>query len=442
MKVRRSYEGRGMVGRILLVCSLFLFMFSGVVLGEGASDLTDDWSSQNVVMKGTAEAELMVRVGDIDNLNFGWPENYNPFSGNSTPRHGFPWTANPTDASGTDRIMVVSSYNGQPPQGQDGYTVYTWRPDNAVRPIELQYDLSGVTVNSAILQMFVDDFQATVFGANYQVTLNGSRAPFIEDIINTLVQTGPIGKLISIQVPDNFLSMCQSGDINILIDDPTTGAGDGYAIDFVRLLINPTNTQNTGTITGKVQNQNGQPIAGAIITAQGGIAKAQSDSNGQYTLNNIYAGLVALKIEADGYNSQTTTIDLVVNETKTLNITLEALLIPPVLNADSEGNYEGASIDITFDDNEAWRMAITGLTVDDTQLTDGQYTLTAGNINIAEGVLRTAGERTIIVSAAGYKEARIIQEIIKEIAPSVTLDNTVVYVTSDATYVNMKILGT
>ncbi|MEQ8175962.1 MAG: leucine-rich repeat protein [Syntrophomonadaceae bacterium] len=384
----------------------------------------DSWSSQRVVLKDTPEAELMVRVGDIDNLNCGWPDNYNPFSGELTPVHGYPWTIDNRDAAGTDRIMVISSYNGNPPHGQDGYTNCTTRPDNVVKPIELQYDLCGVTVKSSVLQVFVDDFQAKVWGADYKVTVNGTRVPFIEEILNTIEQTGPVGQLITIKIPDNILSMCQSGDIKILIDDQTSGAGDGYAVDFVRLLINPANSQNLGIIQGRVQNENGEPINGAIITAQGGITKAESDSNGNYALNDVYAGLVVLQIEADGYKGQTINLNLVANETKTVDIILESILMPPALNPDSTENYEGASIDITFDDDETWRTAITGISIDKTQLTDSQYTITEGNINIAEGVLTTAGDHTIKVAATGYKEASTIQQIELLMPPALNADIT------------------
>ncbi len=113
----------------------------------------------------------MVRAGDIDNLSFGWPENFDPFSGNSTPRHGFPWALDSTDAPGTDRIMVLSSYDGNPPSGSDGYTRTTTRPENLPRPILLSYDLGELNLEEASLQIFVDDFQAPKWGANYFVTI-------------------------------------------------------------------------------------------------------------------------------------------------------------------------------------------------------------------------------------------------------------------------------
>jgi hypothetical protein len=43
--------------------------------------LNGDWSLKTVVLKDTSEADLVVRTGDIDNLNFGWPDGFDPFSG-------------------------------------------------------------------------------------------------------------------------------------------------------------------------------------------------------------------------------------------------------------------------------------------------------------------------------------------------------------------------
>ena len=35
--------------------------------------LNGDWSLKTAVLRDTPEADLVVRTGDIDNLNFGWP---------------------------------------------------------------------------------------------------------------------------------------------------------------------------------------------------------------------------------------------------------------------------------------------------------------------------------------------------------------------------------
>ena len=113
------------------------------------------------------------------------------------------------------------------------------RPDNAVRPITFDYSLNGIPVNEALLQLFVDDFQAPAWGTQFQMELNGKRAPLLERIINSLYQEHSSGRLLTMQIPPDLLGEVASGHLILKIDDPETGAGDGYAIDFAKLLINP-----------------------------------------------------------------------------------------------------------------------------------------------------------------------------------------------------------
>ena len=284
--------------------------------------LNGDWSLKTAVLRDTPEADLVVRTGDIDNLNFGWTEGFDPFSGQSTPAHSFPWTIDQNDPSGTDRIFVVSSYNGSPPRGSEGYTSSTSRPDNSVQSIDLSFDAKGIEIHSAIMQMFVDDFQAPVFGASYQVKLNGVRIPAIEEVINSLDQTGPIGKMVSVKIPDESLRLLEKGSLSIDIDDPETGAGDGFAIDFLRLLINPRQMASLGEVKGTVSNSSdSEPLEGVRISA-GGIGEAYSDESGTFVLENIPAGLAAVKAQKGGYESQIKNIDIIADETAMLDFTL------------------------------------------------------------------------------------------------------------------------
>jgi len=125
-----------------------------------------------------------------------------------------------------------------------------------------------------------------------------------------LDQTGPIGKLITVQIPEEFLGELKSGVLNINIDDPTTGAGDGFAVDFVRLLINPRTMTNTGTVSGTVTDEKtGLPINGAIVSATD-VIKSSTDSNGEYILMDVPAGLAAVAVSKGGYVPLTKTADL------------------------------------------------------------------------------------------------------------------------------------
>ncbi|AWK49721.1 hypothetical protein DIC82_00815 [Clostridium beijerinckii] len=332
----------------LAVIMIWSMGFTGVTVSAATTDANNgDWTAENVTLQSTGEAQLMVRVGDIDNFGFGWTS-VNPFSGNETETHSFPFYPETDDKDGTDRIMVVSGYNSRfidTNINRDGYTEKTQRTDrtiykknnsytttnswgatlystdndNYVRPVYMTYDLTNISVQNAKIQMFVDDFQpGQAHGISsgtvkYTATINEQDFPELTNIINNLDQSGPRGKMITFEIPQRFLYLVRTGQIYIKIDDATSGhTGDGYAIDFVKLLINKTDsTTNTATITGNVQDSNNNNLPGATVSA-GGVVTATTDSNGNYTLNNVPAGQAIVTASKTGYNSSTVTIPTVV----------------------------------------------------------------------------------------------------------------------------------
>ena len=83
-----------------------------------------DWTSQQALVRNATEADFIIRVGDVDNLGFGWPEGFDPFCGRMTETHPFPWELNTLDLPGFDRILLSSKYNqnNQKGCGADGYS--------------------------------------------------------------------------------------------------------------------------------------------------------------------------------------------------------------------------------------------------------------------------------------------------------------------------------
>jgi outer membrane protein OmpA-like peptidoglycan-associated protein len=262
------------------------------------------------------EADLLVRTGDINNLGFGWPQGFDPFSGESTPPHPFPWTPPPGSPPGTDRIMMGSAVTEQDERSHahDGYSQLTHREDTMPQPITLAMGALPDKIDAVLFQIFVDDFQAPVFHAHFQVSLNGTRIPSFEAAVNSLEQTGPIGKLVSLRLLPEYWPLLRSGNVSLLIDDPTTHVPDGYAIDFVRVLVNPHSSKYQVTVQGSVLDaEKHTPIAGASVAAA--LESATTDRSGRCELRGLPAGLVVASANAPGYDEDSVSVDLVAGQT-------------------------------------------------------------------------------------------------------------------------------
>lgn len=301
-----------------------IFVFSATLLlsllsiAQRTTENDGDWSLQFVVLKNTAEADLMIRVGDIDNLGFGFEEAFNPFSGRSTWSHGFPWDIKKDDAKGTDRIMVPSSYKYGTWVSQDGYTSSTQRPSNQPMTIAIPLaELKGVKVDSASLQLFIDDFQAPALNSKFQVKINGLRFTEAEKLINRVNQTGPVGKLITIRLTPELLEKLKADSLVIAIDDPVSKQGDGYAVDFVKLLINP-KVIYQGKVQGRIIDATTkEPIAGATAIIED-YGTAITDNEGNFMIENVPAGLSIVNGSAAGYSSETKQVDVIADESSEL----------------------------------------------------------------------------------------------------------------------------
>lgn len=300
--------------RIALVCAILLntaFICPGQTPPAGAQ--SGNWAAKTERTVGGPEADLLVRTGDINNLGFGWPQGFDPFSGKSTS-HGYPWDPRPGAPEGTDRIMVGSAVTAKDfdTHQHDGYASYAAnkRALTMPSPVTLTMGELPAKIDAVLFQMFLDDFQAPVWHSHFQVTLNGTRIPSFEAAVNSLEQTGPTGKLVSLKLLPEYWPLLRSGPVKLLIDDPTTHAPDGYAIDFVRILVNPHPFKYGISLTGwVVDGDTHKPIAGSTVTAA--ISSASTDARGQCVLTNLPAGLATASAIAPGYDEVVIPVDLV-----------------------------------------------------------------------------------------------------------------------------------
>ena len=245
----------------------------------------------------------MGRTGDIDSLNDSNAvvNGYSPFTAKTQHPHSWSggWLLDSSDPAGTDRIFVGSRWSGKQ---ADGYAknYASWEngslQDKAfgegALAITMNYDCSGISVKSALLQLCVDDFQALKWNSNFTVTLNGKDAPFIAELLNQVDQTGPVSYITSAVIPSGFFSDISSGKLVIAIDE-TTGAGDGFAIDFAKLLVNYDESLFTGEFNGTTE-------PGATVRLLGTSTTVKAANNGSFSFEAI-PGLNAVRASKDGY---------------------------------------------------------------------------------------------------------------------------------------------
>ncbi len=266
------------------------------------------------------KAAIQVRVGDVDNLGFGWDPGFDPFCGQNTSIHRYPWEVDSTDHEGTDRIMVVSAYKRA---RSDGYTSYTLRAHTDPVPIEMNYDPPAIEIKEVVLQMMLDDFQSPVFGSSFQFHINEKRLTYVESVINNLNQSGPTGKLVQVgMLPEDF-ELFTSGSINISIDDPINDAGDGFAIDFIQLLINPTSEYKcNGSIRGIVKDEQGNLLEGVLVSANG-LVQTLTAADGTFVLNEVPVGMIVVSANKSGYQQTSKASELMREENKQVTLVLK-----------------------------------------------------------------------------------------------------------------------
>lgn len=304
--------------RVIIIFS-FLFTVNLFINAQTTSN-DGDWKSNYSFLKNTEEAEYMLRIGDIDNLGFGWPADFNPFCGKKTPSHKYPWVINEQDLTGMDRILLGSSY--QKKKSGDGYSG-AYSPKTKPVPITIPLkDIKNISISAIKMQIFIDDFQTPSRKSSFKVTLNGKRFINLEKMIKAIDQTGPVGKLVTVEVNDELLPEFSKDSISFFVDDPTTGIGDGFAIDFIKILVNPQKELiYKGNIKGMVTYM-GKPADSVEISIPGR-PSITTDAKGSFAFNDIQPGLIVLHAYKKNFATIEKNVDVECSKTTTINIGLQ-----------------------------------------------------------------------------------------------------------------------
>jgi large repetitive protein len=141
-----------------------------------------------------------------------------------------------------------------------------------------------------------------------------------------------------------------------------------------------------GAITGSVKNTSGTAIPNATVSYSGG--STSTDVNGNYTLNNVVAGIYNITASAATYNSSTQNATVISGKTATLNFTLS--LAAGTIAGKVTDNQTGQPIQgATVSYSGGSQTAVTDL--------NGNYRLTT----ISPGTYNVAAR------AAGYQSATL-----------------------------------
>jgi OmpA-OmpF porin, OOP family len=305
-------------GTFLILSVLALLCRVMPCLSQQTFSVDKEWTKQSIYIQNSIEADHIIRIGDVDNLGFGWPEGFDPFCGRMTEAHEYPWAAKSEDMAGFDRILLSSKFNPSDPKGcgSDGYSVsYDAKLTKPVTYSIPTAAIKGVEIKNAWIQIFIDDFQAPSLCSKFQAKLNDSRFAEFEKIINAIDQTGPVGKLISVPIPEEFYAAIQSGSPLSFKIDETIGVGDGFAIDFIRLLINRKRENSCkGNISGIVlDKETEQPVKGARVFLADKTSTI-TDAEGRFSIKDIPTGFEVVEAAAKGYNDGSGTADIGVGD--------------------------------------------------------------------------------------------------------------------------------
>lgn len=154
--------------------------------------------------------------------------------------HGYPFAPSAGDFAGTDQIYVGATQTA----AHDGYSSYSGRV-NGPLVLTLNYGSAipvGQTVQSLTLGLALDDFQNTVFGQPFTVSVDGVVNTNLTNFVNGLNETGPVVQFFTFGL--NPALDNASHTLTISIAEGGDG-GDGFAVDFATVGV----TTAAGTAT-------------------------------------------------------------------------------------------------------------------------------------------------------------------------------------------------
>lgn len=293
-----------------------LLVFSASAVKAQIHSRTSDTAflKQQTILKGIPEADCLIRIGDIDNFGLGWPAQFDLFCDIQTETGVLPGKTVLNDLLGFDKAIVSSHIKpaGVLRCGKDALSTKSGlnvtKGFSASIPLDA---LKGTLVKNAILQLHLADLQTIQYCSHYSLKINGVANTEGEQILNHLEMPEGVGRMITIPLPPDVIKgLASSSKLEIKIDDEN-GSGDAFAIDFMRLLINPNRVGDCkGQIQGRVVQQNTDiALGGAEIILQDQ-RRVLVNEKGDFSINDMPTGTQVLHIVKPGYNDMWQSVDV------------------------------------------------------------------------------------------------------------------------------------
>lgn len=214
-----------------------------------------------------------------------------------------------------------TNISGKEQDGKD------WAFLQKAEPITFKYDIpENKNISSVIFQVYLDDLQSGYStdesksnnfsvdsSSKFKVKLISGTSeieiPEFSAVINTLVQDGPAGNMVTLNLPQSYFKYVKQAagrtgnGLKLLIDDDRLGtSGDSYCIDFAKMTVNsPVKPVGAGvTAKGYVKDENGNPLSDVRVVSGNGI-ETKTNANGFFQISGCTAGYVSLTCYKDGY---------------------------------------------------------------------------------------------------------------------------------------------
>ena len=148
--------------------------------------------------------------------------------------HGFPFAPSVGEYPGTDQIYIGSVQTAS----HDGYSNSS--PTQGPQVLSLDYSSLvpvGQSIATLTLGIAADDFQFPDYGQPFSALVNGSAAPVLTGVLNSVPQGGPVVQFFTIGISPAILTPTHV--LTLSIDNGGDG-GDGWAVDFLTVGVTTT----------------------------------------------------------------------------------------------------------------------------------------------------------------------------------------------------------